>query len=246
MIASDAVLLDAYGTLLEPDWPRLTAGRDAIADHMGVSRRAAHEAWAATHRNRMRGASGSLEGDLAAVFAAARSSGAQLLGDVLLADLAALERANWSAGVRLYPDVLPTLERLRDGGIQLAIVTNASAEAAEVITRLGLDQFVELVLASCDVGVLKPALLGLALGRLGVEPRDATLVDDELGEVLAARDMGMNATLLRRGPSGTRMAGVGSGGAAVTDLAELAELIFAAPSGRRGGRQRTAQRSHPR
>ena len=232
MIASDAVLLDAYGTLLEPDWPRLTAGRDAIADRMGVSRRAAHEAWATTQRARMRGASGSLEGDLVTVFAGARSSGAKALGDVLLADLAALERANWSAGVRLYPDVVPTLGRLRDGGIRLAIVTNASAEAAGVITGLGLDEVVELVLASCEVGVLKPALLGLALGRLGVEPPDVMLVDDEPVEVATARRMGLNAVLVRRAPSATKV--VGSGGRVVTDLGELTELIFGAPSGPRG------------
>src|SRR4051812_40520842 len=103
MIASDAVLLDAYGTLLEPDWPRLTAGRDAIADRVGVSRSAARQAWASTHQSRMRGASGSLEGDLAAVFALARPSGTKALGEDLLAELASFERANWSAGVHLYP-----------------------------------------------------------------------------------------------------------------------------------------------
>jgi putative hydrolase of the HAD superfamily len=229
MIATDAVLLDAYGTLLEPDWPRLTAGRDAIADRMGVSRRAAHEAWAATHPARMRGAFGSLEGDLATVFAGARSSGAKVLGDVLLADLAALERANWSAGVRLYPDVIPGLGRLRAGGMRLAIVTNASAEAAGAIAGLGLAGLVDLVLASCEVGVLKPALVALALRRLGIEPSDATLVDNEPGEVAAARQIGLNAVLIRRASGPTKV--VGGGGRVVTDLAELTELLLAAQSG---------------
>jgi FMN phosphatase YigB (HAD superfamily) len=231
MIASEAVLLDAYGTLLEPDWPRLTAGRDAIADRIGVSRPSAHAAWATTHQARMRGQFGSLEGDLAAVFAEAGGSGANALDDVLLAELATLERANWSTGVRLYPEVLPMLERLHDGRIRLAIVTNASAEAAAVITGLGLDQLVELVLASCEVKVLKPALLGVALGQLGVEPLDATLVDDEPGEIAAARRMGLNAALVRRAASGTK---VGSGSGVVTDLAELTDLILGASPGPRG------------
>ena len=85
-----AILLDLYGTLVEPDWGALTAGRDAIADRIGVPRAAAHAAWAATHEARMRGQHGSLDGDLAVVFAAANGGGSDLLSDELLAELAAL------------------------------------------------------------------------------------------------------------------------------------------------------------
>ena len=165
-----AVLLDLYGTLVEPDWVALTAGRDAIADRVGVPRAAAHSAWTATHEARMRGQHGSLEGDLAAVLATA-GVGSDPVTDDLLAELAAAERANWRRGVRLYPDVVPTLERLRRAGARLAIVTNASAEAAGVIPALGLDGLVDAVFASCDAGALKPDLLVLAMRDLGRHSR---------------------------------------------------------------------------
>ena len=116
----------------------------------------------------MRGQHGSLEGDLAAVFAAAGGAGSDQVTDDLLAELAAAERANWRLGVRLYPDVVPTLGRLRRAGARLAIVTNASAEAAGVIPALGLDGLVDAVLASCDAGSVKPDLLVLAMRELGV------------------------------------------------------------------------------
>lgn len=222
-----AVLLDLYGTLVEPDWAALTAGRDAIADRVGLPRAAAHSAWAATHEARMRGQHGSLEGDLAAVFATARGAGSDLVTDELLPELAAFERANWRRGVRLYPDVVPTLGQLRRAGARLAIVTNASAEAAGVIPALGLDGLVDAVLASCDAGTVKPDLLILALRDLGVTSSQTVLVDDEPAQVEAATRMGLPAILIRRITAGKSVTG-GASGAAVRDLAGVAELVFSA------------------
>jgi len=194
---TQAVLFDLYGTLVEPDWVMLRAGRDAIADRLGVPRAAAHAAWAATHAARMRGEYGSLEGDLAAVRAATGARGSA--NGVLLSELAAFERANWCSAVRLHDDVIPMLLRLRDAGARLAIVTNASAEAASVIPALRLDGLVDLVVASCNAGVLKPDLLYIALGDLGVSEVEAVLVDDEPQQVAAARRMGMSAVLVHPG-----------------------------------------------
>jgi putative hydrolase of the HAD superfamily len=222
-----AVLLDLYGTLVEPDWGALTAGRDAIAARVGIPRAAARAAWAATHEARMRGAHGSLEGDLAVVLATAGGVGSDLLTDDLLAELTASERANWRRGVRLYPDVVPTLGRLRRAGARLAIVTNASAEAAGVIPALGLDGLVDAVVASCDAGALKPGLLVLAMRDLGVTRAESVLVDDEPAQVEAATRMGMDAILIRRVAAGRSVAGAAPG-AAVRDLAGVAELVFGA------------------
>jgi putative hydrolase of the HAD superfamily len=222
-----AVLLDLYGTLVEPDWPALTAGRDAIADRVGVPRAAAHSAWAATHDARMRGQHGSLEGDLAAVFATAGGVGPDLLTDDLLADLAAAERANWRSGVRLFPDAVPALGLLRQAGAQLAIVTNASAEAAGVIPALGLDGLVDSVRASCNAGIVKPDLFLLALRDLGLAHSEAILVDDEQAQVAAATGLGLNAMLIRRNVAGASVAEHASG-AVITDLAQIAERVFGA------------------
>jgi HAD superfamily hydrolase (TIGR01509 family) len=220
-----AILFDLYGTLVEPDWVMLRAGRDAIADRLGVPRAAAHAAWAATHSARMRGEFASLEGDLAAVRAAA--GGRDSANGLLLSELAAVERANWCRAVRLHDNVIPMLLRLGHAGMRLAIVTNASAEAAEVIPALGLDALVDVVVASCNARLLKPDLLSLALRDLGVSEKEALLVDDEPGQVAAARRMGLSAVLVHPGSGSTAMPDA-RGGAVVTDLTQLADLLLLA------------------
>jgi HAD superfamily hydrolase (TIGR01509 family) len=220
-----AVLLDLYGTLVEPDWGALTSGRDAIADRIGVPRAAAHSAWAATHEARMRGQHGSLEGDLAAVFAAVSEGGSDVVTTERLEELAAFERANWRRGVRLYPDVVPMLGRLRQTGARLAIVTNASAEAAAVIPAFGLGGLVDAVLASCDARCVKPELLVLAMRELEVTSAEAVLVDDEPAQVEAAKRMGLDAILIRRVATG-RSAEEADCGSKVRDLAGVAELVL--------------------
>jgi HAD superfamily hydrolase (TIGR01509 family) len=226
------VLVDLYGTLVEPDWVKLQAGRDAIADRLGVSRAAANAAWASTHEARMRGEYGSLEGDLAAIRAAAGGGPAAAGGrdDRLLSELAAAERANWSSGVRPYEDAIPMLRRLRGTGVRVAIVTNASVEATGVIPALGLEALVDVVVASCEVGVLKPELLAAALRDLRVSAADAVVVDDDSEVVVAARAMGMPAILVDRGAGFSTTANAGGsalGGdpAVVTGLTGLVDLL---------------------
>jgi HAD superfamily hydrolase (TIGR01509 family) len=231
LIVPQAVLLDLYGTLVEPDWPRLIAGRHALADAAGVPHEPAYAAWTASHDDRMRGAFGSLERDLAHVFAMAAGEGGVPIDDPRLAELAATERASWCASVHLYDDVVPTLAALRAAGMRLAIVTNSSAEAASVIPHLGLDRLVDLVVASCDVGALKPRTFELALAGLGLDASDAVLIDDDPAEVLAAERMGLPAVLIRRPGPDTRDPVVhppDGDRRAVTSLDEAARLLLGA------------------
>jgi beta-phosphoglucomutase-like phosphatase (HAD superfamily) len=94
-----------------------------------------------------------------------------------------------------------------------------------VIPALGLDALVLVVAASCNARVLKPDLISLALGDLGVSELQALLVDDEPQQVTAARRMGMSAVLIHRGAGSTAMPDA-RGGAVVTDLTQLADLLL--------------------
>ena len=56
-----------------------------------------------------------------------------------------------------YPDVPEALSRLREGGFQLAVLTQSSAEAAEaLLAESGLRSHFELVLSAPDSGAFKP------------------------------------------------------------------------------------------
>lgn len=229
---ASTVLVDLYGTLVDPDWPELLKGRTALAERAGVAPAAASRGWDETHAARMVGAHGSLPGDLAAVFAAASDGGPAPISRALLDHLADDERENWRRGVRLHPDALPALGLLRSLGVRLAIVTNASAEAAGVIDQLSLRPMVDGVFASCEIGVLKPALLAVACYSLDVDAVDATLVDDEPEQLERAAELGIGTILVQRsGTTAPRRSGAGDH-PVVTDLRQLAELVGGAEPAR--------------
>lgn len=219
------VLFDVYGTLVEPDWAVLLKGREALAERAGVAGPAAHRAWDATHSRRMTGTYGSLADDLAAVFADASEGRPMRLSAAQLAELAEEERDNWRRGVRLYPDAVAALEGLRASGLRLAIVTNASAEAASVVDALGLRSRVDGVFASCESGVLKPDLLEVAMRRLGAEVAEASLVDDEIAALDGAARLGIGTILVKR--SGVEGSAHTSNGRhrVVSDLRQVGDLV---------------------
>ena len=223
-----AVLLDLFGTLVEPLWAELLKGRTALAERLGLDAAAALRAWDSTHAARMTGTYGSLADDLAAVFSEA-GDGAPI-SPALLSELADDERENWRRGVRLYPDALSALSLLRSSGLRLAIVTNASAEAASVVDELGLRPLVDDVVASCEAGVLKPELLGVALRRLGLEASDAALVDDEPAQLDAASRLGIGTILVQR--SGTDASSAATH-PVVSDFRQLVDLLVHAEPARR-------------
>jgi putative hydrolase of the HAD superfamily len=223
-----AVLLDLYGTLVEADWPQLLKGRAALAERVGLSPAAAHRAWDATHVARMRGTYGTLADDLRAVAREA-SNGSESpppISSTMSAQLASEERENWRRGVNCYRDAIPALRRLRSGGLRLAIVTNASTEAAGVVHELALRSVVDHVFASCEAGVLKPELLGVALEALGLHPSEATLVDDESTQLDQAAQLGLGTILIQRSGVDSSPASISSHHPVVSDLHQLADRLL--------------------
>ena len=102
-------------------------------------------------------------------------------------------------GRRPYADAIETLETLRERGYPLACVTNrvfsGPAFFAEV-DELGLSPYFETLVASCDIGYLKPhpKIFEHALDELGVAPQDAVMVGDSLrADVAGAQALGMAA-----------------------------------------------------
>jgi FMN phosphatase YigB (HAD superfamily) len=101
----------------------------------------------------------------------------------------------------LYPDALPTIERLRRDGYQVAVMANQPLEAAPFMATLPVD----VVATSAEWGVAKPDLrfFNRILDTLHCEASRVAYVGDRLdNDVLPARRAGMLAVHLRRGPWG--------------------------------------------
>ena len=110
-------------------------------------------------------------------------------------------------GRTLFPDVIPTLEWLRERGYRIGSVTNRALSGEPFRRELahhGLLDYFEVLSISCDVGYMKPhaAIFQHALEALGVAPEEAVMVGDSLrADVAGAQALGMTAVWKRNHPS---------------------------------------------
>ena len=98
-----------------------------------------------------------------------------------------------------YPWVKPALERIRDAGWPMAIVSNSDGRVNEHLVDCGLGRFFEQVFDSAIVGIEKPdpRFFQHALTQLGLEPHEALYVGDIFCvDVLGANRAGIGAVHL--------------------------------------------------
>ena len=97
--------------------------------------------------------------------------------------------------VHPLPGAVETLQRLRDGGVRLALITNGEAEGQRrKIETFGLARFFECVLIEGEFGVGKPdeRVYRHALDHLDAQPSEAWMVGDNLEwEVAAPQRLGL-------------------------------------------------------
>lgn len=94
---------------------------------------------------------------------------------------------------RVYAEVVPALEALRNRGLALCCVTNKAAVFAEpLLEAAGIDRFLDGIFcpASSDERKPHPTLLLRACGRLHSEPARVLCVGDSWADVGAARAAG--------------------------------------------------------
>lgn len=104
---------------------------------------------------------------------------------------------------RVFPDVVPTLTRLRNRGIKLGVISNWDERLRPLLSALHLARHFDAILVSAEEGIQKPdpAIFRAAARRLGVSPSEAAHVGDSSGEdVAGARAAGMQAVLVNRDP----------------------------------------------
>jgi len=214
----DAVLLDATGTLFYP-YPSVGAVYAAMAREHGYEAEAAaldagfRAAWRERAPSRFgadpaRRTSDALEktwwrGTVRRTFEhAGLPAPNERCFEAIFGRFA--DPASW----RLFPDALPAIAVLRQGGLRVGIVSNFDSRLKGICAGLALAGAVHFIMASAEVGFAKPArqIFDAAIQRAGASASRTLVVGDSLDEdVAGARRAGCAALLLdrerrRRGP----------------------------------------------
>lgn len=198
----EAVLLDAYGTLVELRDPAARLGAGLAAEgHPHPAERVEAALAGEIRFYRRHHDRGRDEASLAAL----RLDCARVLAEGLGPDVPPLPRLAAilveSLRFELIADALPALDALAATGVRLAVVSNWDAGLGAVLTGLGVADRFEAVAVSAVVGAAKPdpAIFAHALSALRVPPARALHCGDhpEL-DCAGARSAGVRGVLIDR------------------------------------------------
>lgn len=98
--------------------------------------------------------------------------------------------------IEFFEGVEQTLHRLREMGLQLAVVTDTQISTEEKLhwfRKIGIDDVWDSFATSCELNAIKPdkRLYLAALEPLGVQPSEAAFVGHAEDEMQGARALGM-------------------------------------------------------
>jgi HAD superfamily hydrolase (TIGR01509 family) len=201
-VTLEAVLLDAGGVLVNPNWARVSDALVRRGVDVEPARLAAAEPLAKRELDTpelVRATNDQTRGwkyfDLVLTHAGIPLSPAT---DEALAELAEYHRVHnlWESVPAEVPVALAALKQM---GLPLAVASNANGTVRAKLARLGLLDWFDLVIDSQELGVEKPdpALFAFALAQLGVRADATVHVGDFFHiDVVGARAAGLHAWLL--------------------------------------------------
>jgi len=103
--------------------------------------------------------------------------------------------------VKLFPDVLDVLEKLRENGYKLVLISNALPSNKLVFKHFKLDSFFDIALFSYEIGLRKPHpdIFHEALERVKSSPEKAIMVgNNPFADIAGSRLVGMKTVLIVR------------------------------------------------
>lgn len=85
---------------------------------------------------------------------------------------------------RIFPDVIPTLQALRNYPVHVGIISNWDERLRPLLERLELTQYFDSITISCEAGAEKPdaAIFKAALEKAGIAPEQAIHLGDSESE----------------------------------------------------------------
>jgi putative hydrolase of the HAD superfamily len=103
--------------------------------------------------------------------------------------------ARMQAELRRDDDTVRLIEDLRTAGVPIALVSNAFGR--DTYAGFDLDALADVVVISSEVGIRKPSrkIYAIACERLGIDPRQAVMVDDLQQNLDGAARLGIAGVL---------------------------------------------------
>lgn len=104
--------------------------------------------------------------------------------------------------IRVFPDVRPTLEWLKEEGYKLGVITSGPEYQRLKLRIAKLDNYFDVIVTREDVKTIKPdpKIFLYALEKLKVEPSKAIMIGDNLEQdIYGAKNVGMIAVWINRG-----------------------------------------------
>lgn len=214
-----AVTFDAGGTLLEP-WPSVghvyaAAARPhlALEADPGILNRQFHEAW--KQRGEFDYSLGGWKDLVRQTFDGVHSEPDKFFDQLY-------RRFEEPDAWRIFGDVVPTLEFLRDRGLKLAVISNWDERLRPLLQRLGLAVYFQEITLSIEVGATKPspAIFEYTLQKLNLPAEKVLHIGDSQREdYLGPQALGMTALLVKRAREGE------AGPHILSSLLQLRELV---------------------
>ena len=178
----EGVLFDFGGTLFDhaPEADLLV--REAARLGRPIEAEQAAALWAEIDAAAMEPAEVSLGRDLDAAVWAERWSALYAIADRAVAglgaalDAAMLDPATWVP----FAGTVELLHDLNDRGVPVGILSNTGWEIGTVLRHTGVEPFIDVVVVSYEVGVVKPdpAIFRIACEQLGTDPERTLMVGD--------------------------------------------------------------------
>ncbi|PLW80579.1 hypothetical protein C0585_01980 [Candidatus Woesearchaeota archaeon] len=103
--------------------------------------------------------------------------------------------------VRAYSETFLVLEELKEKDVRLGLISNLASPYKKPFFDLGLDQYFDCMIFSCDVGFKKPdsEIYELAIKELRTQPNNILMVGDHpINDYKKPVSFGMNALHLNR------------------------------------------------
>ncbi len=105
--------------------------------------------------------------------------------------------------IKLYDDVKPCLNKLREKGLKSAIISDGlPIKQYEKILRLDIDDLIDLTIISDEIGIRKPnpKLFEFCLKKFNIEGVETIYIGDRLDkDIIPAKLCNINSILIRRG-----------------------------------------------